>query len=136
MKMTKNELKGIVRNEILKYNKDWKVKNKDITISDEAMNILAQTDLASIKSRIKRLLPIWVSTKGYYWRKMHYTAGPFEDNYDLSTEAFKRSDYYPKLYSVTIDEDTCFLPNDDCPFAEGPWGQARIVGWEGLDWRA
>ena len=134
--LNRNELKGIIRNEILKYNKDWKVKNKDITISDEAMDILSQTDLVSIKSRIKRLLPIWVSTKGYYWRKMHYTAGPFEDNYDLSEEGFKRSGYYPKLYSIVIDKDTCFLPNDSNPFAEGPWGQARIVGWEGLDWRA
>ena len=131
-----NQLKGLIRNEVLKVNKEWKLKNEDISVSEEALLVLLKTDTNDIKKRIKRLLPIWISTKGYYWRKMHYCAGPFEDNYDLSEEGFKRSGYYPKLYSVVIDEDTCFLPNDSNPFAEGPWGQARIVGWEGLDWRS
>ena len=135
--LNKNQLKGIIRNEVLKVNANWELKNKDINFSNKVIEIINSSPkgIENVKKRIRKLVSCAVSTKRYYWAKMHYTAGPFEDNYDLSDDAFKRTDYYPKKKIwIDIDDETVIKLCGDHPYSEGPWCRGALVGYEGLDW--
>lgn len=135
--LTRNEFKKMVRTAALKVNKGWELKNKDIEFSDKVLEIINKSEkgISDVKKRLPKLISCAIATKRYYWAKMHYTAGPFEDKFDLSTDAFKKTDYYPKKKIwVEIDDDTVIEVCGGHPYSEGPWKSGALVGYEGFDW--
>ena len=135
--LTKNQLKGIIRNEVLKVNKNWEIKNKNIEFTDKALDLINSSPkgIEDVKKRIKRLVSCAVGTKWFYWAGMHYNAGPFVSSCDTSMEAFKRTDYcIKKKVWVEIDDVTVIQFCGGHPYVEGPWRRGALVGYEDAEW--
>lgn len=134
MKLTKNIFKGIVRTEMKKINKNWKLENSRIYISNEGLKLIAEKlTEKEIRNAINRLLILFIDTKYSYWKGMHYDAGPWESNYDLSEHAFKGSSMYPDcIYKIELSDDSRFFVNNSACNQYGPslciWHPASNIG--------
>lgn len=140
MKLSKNLIKGIIRNEMLKVNPDWKIRNKVIFVSEEGLKMIEQKKISEkeLREAIRGMAKCFLTSSYEYWKGMFYTAGPFEDRYDLSCRAFRGSSEYPKsIYKVELDDDTTFYINNRAVNKEGPslkiWYPASNIGWYNFD---
>lgn len=136
MKLNKNLFKGIVKNELLKVNPDWKVSNKIFFISEEGLKMIEDRKITEqeLREAIKGMAECYLASAYEYWMGMFYTAGPFEDHYDFSSRAFRSSEEYPKtIYKVELTKDTTFYINNRSVNKEGPslkiWHGASNIGW-------
>lgn len=135
-KLTRNIFKGIVRTEMLKVNPDWKVRNDVFYISEEGLRMIEERKITEkeLREAIRGMAKCYLSSAYDYWAGMFYTAGPFEDNYDLSCSAFRRSEEYPKtIWDIELLKDTTFYINGRSVNKEGPslkiWHGASNIGW-------
>lgn len=140
MKLNKNLVKGLIRNEMLKVNPDWKITNKVIFISEIGLKMLEEKKITEkeLREAIRGMADVFMYTKYEVWKDMHYTAGPFNDNYDLSCRAFKGSREYPAIiYRIDLDDETTFFINNRAVNRYGSalkiWYPARNIGWYNFD---
>jgi hypothetical protein len=135
MKLNRNLFKGMVKTEMKKISKNWKIKSHNIIISNEGLKLLAEKlTEKEIRTAVNGLLRMYMDTKYSYWKGMHYNAGPFESNCDLSERAFKGSDMYPDcIYCVELEKNSCFRVNNSACNQYGPsmciWHPASNIGF-------
>ena len=134
-KLTKNLFKGIVRNEMKKINNKWEIKNSEIIVSKEGLKLIQEKLTENeIRNAIKGLITMYLDTKYSYWKGMHYNAGPFESNLDLSEEKFNYSNSYPNvIYKIELYPNSRFKVNDSQCNQCGPamclWNIADNIGF-------
>lgn len=140
MKLSKNLVKGLIRTEMLKVNPDWKIRNKVIFVSEEGLKMIEQKKITEkeLREAIRGMAEVYLHTKYDVWKDMHYTAGPFEDHYDLSCRAFKGSSEYPAIiYRIDLDDETTFFINNRAVNRYGSalkiWYPASNIGWYNFD---
>ena len=103
-------------------------------ISEKGLKLLEEKlTEKEIRSAINRLLTLFIDTKYSYWKGMHYDAGPFENNYDLSERAFRGSSMYPDhIYKIELSDDSRFTVNNSACNQYGPtlciWHPASNIG--------
>lgn len=140
MKLSKNLVKGLIRNEMMKANPDWKISNKVIFVSEIGLKMIEEKKITEkeLREAIKGMAEVFMDTKYSVWKDMHYTAGPFIDTYDLSCRAFKGSREYPAtIYNVCLDDETTFFINNMAVNRYGSalkiWYPASNIGWYNFD---